>query len=155
MDFLLDTNILLYYLRNQTSIIDYVDKRYQPFASANTAIISIVSIGELKAIGLRNNWGQQRFFQMNRFLSQLLKADINAEDVFDAYAEIDTFSQGHSKTKQLIGTARNMGKNDLWIAATASVLNATLLTTDKDFQHIKGVFLDVELINIAQISPNL
>ena len=25
-------------------------------------------------------------------------------------------------------TARNMGKNDLWIAATASVTNATLLT---------------------------
>ena len=30
-------------------------------------------------------------------------------------------------------TARNMGKNDVWIAATAYVLRATLVTTDKDF----------------------
>jgi len=39
-----------------------------------------------------------------------------------------------------------MGKNDLWIAATASVLEATLLTTDFDFDHLKGVFLEVAKI---------
>jgi predicted nucleic acid-binding protein len=36
-----------------------------------------------------------------------------------------------------------MGKNDIWIAATASVLNATLLTTDGDFAHLNSVFLSV------------
>jgi len=34
-----------------------------------------------------------------------------------------------------------MGKNDLWIAATASVLNASLITTDKDFVHLDKEFL--------------
>ena len=29
-----------------------------------------------------------------------------------------------------------MGKNDLWIAATAKATGATLLTTDKDFDHL-------------------
>lgn len=29
-----------------------------------------------------------------------------------------------------------MGKNDLWIAATAYVTGATLLTTDADFDHL-------------------
>lgn len=41
-----------------------------------------------------------------------------------------------------------MGKNDLWIAATASVLKTKLLTTDMDFDHLDGVFLDLERVKI-------
>ncbi len=44
-------------------------------------------------------------------------------------------------------SAKNMGKNDLWIAATASVLSATLLTTDNDFSHLQDYFLQIERIN--------
>jgi tRNA(fMet)-specific endonuclease VapC len=40
-----------------------------------------------------------------------------------------------------MGSARNMGKNDLWIAATASVLDIPLMTTDNDFAHLDPVFL--------------
>jgi predicted nucleic acid-binding protein len=40
-----------------------------------------------------------------------------------------------------------MGKNDLWIAATASVLEATLLTLDHDFNHLRNEFLQVETID--------
>ncbi|MBK9016619.1 MAG: PIN domain-containing protein [Saprospiraceae bacterium] len=47
-------------------------------------------------------------------------------------------------------SARNMGKNDLWIAATAHATQATLLTTDMDFNHLDGVFFDLERIDIQQ-----
>ena len=40
-----------------------------------------------------------------------------------------------------------MGKNDLWIAATASVLNAALLAIDHDFDHLSSVFLKVIYID--------
>lgn len=43
-------------------------------------------------------------------------------------------------------TSRNMGKNDLWIAATASVTNATLITTDKDFYHLNNTYLKLTII---------
>ncbi len=43
-------------------------------------------------------------------------------------------------------SARNMGKNDLWIAATAHILGAKLLTTDGDFNHLDGVFLDLKKV---------
>ncbi|MET3125260.1 putative nucleic acid-binding protein [Arcicella rosea] len=36
-----------------------------------------------------------------------------------------------------------MGKNDLWIAATASLLNLTLVTTDSDFDHLNNYFLQL------------
>lgn len=45
-------------------------------------------------------------------------------------------------------TARSMGKNDLWIAATASILSAKLLTTDNDFDHLDGVYLDLAKIKV-------
>ena len=44
-------------------------------------------------------------------------------------------------------SSRNMGKNDLWIAAAASVLNAKLLTTDKDFDHLNEEFLEIIYID--------
>lgn len=50
--------------------------------------------------------------------------------------------------KSLIGSSRNMGKNDLWIAAIASVFDMTLLTTDADFNHLNNHFLKVEFIQI-------
>jgi tRNA(fMet)-specific endonuclease VapC len=151
MDYLFDTNLILFYLRNETKIINYVDKLYQPFAPPNTPLISIISIAELKAIAMRNDWGEHRLLHLQMFLNEFVRVDINSEDMFERYAEIDTFSQGKLKTKPLLDSSRNMGKNDLWIAATASILNVPLLTTDKDFQHLNGIYLDLHYINLTSL----
>ena len=37
-----------------------------------------------------------------------------------------------------------MGKNDLWIAATSSVYDLVLVTTDKDFDHLDKEYLQLE-----------
>jgi len=42
-----------------------------------------------------------------------------------------------------------MGKNDLWIAATALHTGLPLLTTDKDF-----LFLNKNLLNILWVDPD-
>ena len=47
-----------------------------------------------------------------------------------------------------------MGKNDLWIAATSSVYDLVLLTTDKDFNHLDGEYLNLEYISIEQLKGN-
>ena len=41
-----------------------------------------------------------------------------------------------------------MGKNDLWIAATASAFDITLVTTDRDFDHLNEEFIDVKFIDV-------
>ena len=48
------------------------------------------------------------------------------------YADIDAYCEAHG---------RKLGKNDLWIAATSAVAKAHLLTADKDFDLLDGVFL--------------
>lgn len=107
-----------------------------------------MSIGELRSFVLQRGWGKSRIAALNEFLQQFVVADINAKDVIERYAEIDAFSQGKLKNHPLLTSARNMGKNDLWIAATASVANAKLITTDADFDHLNGKFLDVIRIKV-------
>jgi len=102
-----------------------------------------VSVGEIRSIALRNNWGKKKQLQLEELLNQLVIADINAEDVIEKYAEIDAFSQGKLKGKPLGTSSRNMGKNDLEIAATAAVTNARLLTTDADFGHLDTQYFEV------------
>ena len=41
---------------------------------------------------------------------------------------------------------RAIPANDVWIAATAHVTGATLLTTDADFDHLMPLFLTVERV---------
>jgi len=145
MRYLLDTNILIHYIR-RSLLGREVDSRYLPFVTPNEPFVSVVSVGELKSIARQNQWGERKVATMELFLSKMLRADINAESIIEAYAEIDAYSQNKLFTRPLPLTARNMGKNDLWIAATASVLDATLLTTDADFEHLNGVFLKVEMV---------
>ena len=115
-------------------------------SNLNEAIISVVSVGEIKALSKINHWGQKRIRKIELLCEELLITDINSEDLIERYAEIDAFSQGKLLNKPLGTSARNMGKNDLWIAATTSVLNATLLTTDSDFNHLHDTFLNLKNI---------
>ncbi len=45
------------------------------------------------------------------------------------------------------GGARNMGKNDIWIAATALYTNLPLLTTDQDFRFLHNNPLQIMWID--------
>ena len=86
---------------------------------------------------------------LDELLRKLPTVDISHDQIIQRYSEIDAFSLGRDKARPLRSgqTARVMGKNDLWIAATASVLNAPLLAIDHDFDHLPGVFLNVIYID--------
>lgn len=74
---------------------------------------------------------------MNNFLGQLVIVPIAQSQLVSAYALISDYCRRN-------GAA--LSKNDLWIAATANVTRATLLTTDKDFDPLTPVFLDRDWI---------
>ncbi|WP_157618586.1 hypothetical protein [Spirosoma spitsbergense] len=69
------------------------------------------------------------------------------------YIDLDAYSQRNHPgfSAYSFKTSRNMGKHDLWrsvvtVAATASLLNLTLVTTDGDFDHLHGTFLNLQKI---------
>ncbi len=150
MDYFLDTNIVLVYIR-KSDLYKQLDKQLNLIAGDNNLIVSIVTIGELKSIAKRNNWGEKKLDKLTEILKQFLIADINVESVVERYAEIDAYSQGKLKDEVINFSARNMGKNDLWIAATASILNATLITTDNDFAHLDDKYLKLIKVDLDKL----
>ena len=149
MIFVFGTNIVLHYIR-KSNVMTTIERDLDPLASNHESWLSAVSVGEIRSIAMQNRWGEERITQLDAFLSRFLIADVNIAALLYRYAEIDSYSQGNYSAIPSSFTSRNMGKNDLWIAAIASVLEATLLTTDSDFDHLNGVFL--QLVTIANQS---
>ena len=149
MKYVLDTNTLIHIVRN-SDVWKQIEAIYNPFDANNQVFISFVSVAEILSIAKRVGWGEPKMNQLKLLLNELEIVAISAEVtdlLLQSYVEIDAYSQGKNQIllpKDM--SARNMGKNDIWIAATAHALQATLITTDKDFSHLHNVFFEVALI---------
>jgi len=99
-------------------------------------------LGEIESLAVQFGWGSKKIKAMRDLCQQLTVVPIEHWQIVEKYAEIDVFSQKEC------GSARNMGKNDLWIAVIAAVTRAYLITTDMDFDHLAGI-----KINCVKIDP--
>ena len=141
MTYVWDTNIFIKSLRNPT-FFSMINNQYDCFGSSNELLVSAVTVGELYAFAQRNRWGKKRIADMVDMLAFAIRIPVTDNmNMIQMYADIDTYSQSHHPTLKLPISARKMGKNDLWIAATTAIANATLLSTDNDFEHLEGVFI--------------
>jgi len=143
MSLLYDTNILVYLVKD----LDHrqIAKTINP--DNQKVFISVVTVGEIKSIALQNNWGSKRLQSLAEILDKLFTIEIN-ENLINTYSEIDAYSQRRNPqiADYPFATPRNMGKNDLWIAATAALLGLKLVTTDADFSHLHEVFIEVHVL---------
>lgn len=150
MNLLFDTNILIHLAK------DYSLKLLPLITKDNSKVfISVTTVGELKSIAIQNNWGNKKLTLLEILLDEMLVVEIN-ENLIETYAQIDAYSQcrNPSFSEYPFNTARNMGKNDLWIASTAALLGLTLVTTDGDFDHLNEVFFDVRKISPGDLRIN-
>ncbi len=108
--YLLDTSVILPLVRGN-ALGKHIDQRFGLQASAQRPFVSVVSLGEVRVLAKRNDWGAAKLRSLSNALDNLVVVDINHPSVIDAYVELDLVSQSHPDG------ARNMGKNDLWIAA--------------------------------------
>lgn len=139
---MLDTNTLVYCLR-QNPLFDRIEQEQGLDQDDALVMVSVMTVAELRALTLKLGWGAAKVKALDRMLGEFLVVDITHgnNELVNAYARIDAFSQGKLKDMPLGMSARNMAKNDLWIAATAHVTRATLVTSDGDFNHLDGHFL--------------
>lgn len=141
MNYIFDTNILVHIMTGSPigqNVLGELDE------GDHFWIISIVTKGEILSIAKQRNWGKKKLSTLKNLLGEFLVVPIDNEEMVEAYAEIDAFSQGKLTNRPSGFSARNMGKNDLWIAATAYLTSATLITTDKDFDHLDNEYLPLE-----------
>lgn len=154
--FVLDTGVIVGYIR-AAGYANYIEKKYAPFTPPNIPLISVVSKGEIYSLAKQFGWAGGKLKALDELLRKLPTVDISHDQIIQRYSEIDAYSLGKDKARPLPSgqTARVMGKNDLWIAATASVLKAALLAIDHDFDHLSNVFLDVIYIDQTLTSADI
>jgi tRNA(fMet)-specific endonuclease VapC len=75
--YLIDTNILLYYIVKDTRRIEFIDEKFNLLSAMSTSIISVVTEGEIKSIALQRNWGQPKLKILDALLQKFLIADIH------------------------------------------------------------------------------
>lgn len=134
---LLDTNIVIHLVRGGP-IGQAIDVRFQLRTRLERPLISVVSLGEALSFARQRVWGDARIAQLRELMRELVPISIDTRPVLDRYAEIDTF---------LRQSGRTVSNNDVWIAACAAAADATLLTTDLDFDPLVPRYLDREWID--------
>jgi tRNA(fMet)-specific endonuclease VapC len=144
---LLDTNILIHLVRGN-AIAQQV-KNYVGSITEPQLFISVVNIAEAESLVVQWKWPSDKIERLKKVITSFIAIDIeqNNSELLDAYVNIDAYSQGQRPApngQPLNNSSRNMGKNDLWIAATAYAMNAELLTTDGDFDHLNTSYFSVK-----------
>lgn len=129
MKYLLDTNIVSYFLRDASAALS---QRILD-SSPDILAISAISAGELR-YGLSKLPPSRRATE----LTQRLKAVLTAIAVLPLPADAAQH-YGHTRA-QLEAAGTPIGNNDLWIAAHALALNMTLVTNNVgEFQRVQGL----------------
>ena len=149
MKYVLDTNVLLHIIRNSKTW-EFIDFYYKPFEAENETFLSFVSVAEVLSIAKQSGWGKEKMMNLAQTLAkmEIMTVSGEADDLLiQGYVEIDSYSQNKGSIPLPQGiSSRNMGKNDIWIAATAYILEAELITTDRDFLHLDQVFFKVNFV---------
>lgn len=124
MKYLLDTNQVVYYLRQETRVIDDLQSR-----RGEGLAVSIISVAELYEGIFRATNPEEAERALKDFLSEVTVLSIDEE-----VARI--FGQERARLRQV---GMPMSDLDLLIAATALRHDLTLLTADRDFERVENL----------------
>ena len=140
---LLDTNIVMHLCR-ASEIGEWIDDELELRQRPERPILSKIVVGECLAAAKKWKWGEPRQRLLSELLREFPTSDIGAQNILNAYAEIDFYCEKEMKP------ARPIGQNDMWIAATATAAQAVLVTTDKDFDHLHEKFFTRIYVDVKQ-----
>ncbi len=154
--FMLDTGVLLGFVREAPWALR-IRTEFDLGNKETMVFTSIVCQGELFALAEKFGWGDGKRDQLDKVLSGFPTIDINKPSILRAYALIDAWTHGNSVASPGQAPppkpAVPMKQNDLWIAATAHESKATLLSTDKDFNHLNDVWINFVYVDQIVSQP--
>ena len=109
IEYQLDTNVLIHGVRGD-AVWQGIKGICDPLMYEPKPSVCIVTHGELRSFAEQHEWGDLKRNQMNYLLGYFRVIERITPAVIDAYALIDSYSHQEGVI---------MGKNDIWIAATA------------------------------------
>jgi tRNA(fMet)-specific endonuclease VapC len=120
--YLLDTNIIVDYLRNNKFATDFIDNNLNCFVSA-------IVCGELLYGAAYSTNPNKHLKQFNEFIKNISVLTVDQETA-KYYGEIKS---------NLRKSGTPIPENDIWIAAIAIQHGFTLATNDKHFKNINSL----------------
>ena len=148
--YLLDTNMLLGFIMCAPWALR-VREEYHLADPERMVYTSVVCKKEVLDLADKFGWGSNKRTRLQRVLSRIPTLNLD-DEVVNAYALIDAWTHGTSVDSPNDASppqpAVPMSQNDLWIAATAHVHSAALVSTDGDFDHLDETWL--QLIYVDQ-----
>ena len=121
-----------------TDVVSYVFKnhpfgsRYDPELAGHITLISFMTVAELERWVLQYRWGNQRIQLLRTFLRRFTVVP-SSPDLCRKWAEVMVTAQA---------AGRRIESADAWIAATALLHDAPLLTNNRnDFLGVAGLTL--------------
>lgn len=121
-----------------TDVVSYVFKnhpfgsRYDPELAGHIALISFMTVAEIERWVLQYRWGKQRIQLLRTFLGRFTVVP-SSPDLCRKWAEVMVTAQA---------AGRRIESADAWIAATALLDDAPLLTNNRnDYLGVAGLTL--------------
>lgn len=138
LPYLLDTNIVLLWTRDNSPVAEALDQQFGLRASSFRPAISEVTVAELLAFA--EKWGEKRRQLLKGIIDELLVLPISRPEIHQQWAKL----YSHAKASGLA-----IQHNDVWIAATAKVAGLRLISSDAAaFVPLRGTgWVDVEVID--------
>lgn len=131
MKYLLDTNILIYLLKNRP---ESVAQRVSALPAEASLNMSFFTYAELLK-------GAERSSRKAEVVRQLERLTRQVPVIYDGTPRLCEHYAVHFTRLKLAGTP--IGANDLWIACHALALDATLVTHNtREFERIDGLVLE-------------
>ena len=131
MNYMLDSNILIYLIKNRPVA---VAERINRLATEDGLCMSFVTYAELLK-------GAERSVRKNEVLRQLAALTRQVTVLFQADAAMCAHHARHAAGLQAAGTP--IGANDLWIACHALAQGCVLVTNnEREFRHVEGLPLE-------------
>ena len=135
----LDTSVVVDVARNNRSG-QAILETYSLKSRVDRPLISVITTGEMLGIAKSQSWTSDKTKVLHELLSEFVKLELTPE-VVEAYSDLVALCRQKNHT---------MGQqNDMWIAATAKVTGAVLLTADSGFNWLNPQFIRVEYIQRA------
>lgn len=131
MNYMLDTNILIYLLKRQPPAVAQHINGLNP---QDTLCMSFITYAEL----LQGAERSQRKAQVRQQIAALIRL---VPVLYQAGADLCSHYARHAARLRVAGTP--IGGNDLWIASHALAQDCTLVTNNlREFQRVQGLRLE-------------